>query len=177
MPFLEHLEELRWRIIWSLLAILAGTILGWLLLGHIDVIEFLKRPIAPYLPGGRLIFTSPAEPFMLSLKVAFGLGCVLASPVVIYQIWAFLAPALYEREKRMIVPALAVGVILFLAGALACYEWLLPAAIRVLLSFQRSDLTAMITIDRSGMAVPFVISRGRSRSCRLWSRFWRHWAS
>jgi Tat protein translocase TatC len=161
MPFLDHLEELRWRIIWSLIAILAGTILGWLLLDRIDIIEFLKRPIAPYLPGGRLIFTSPAEPFMLSLKVAFGLGCVLASPVVIYQIWAFLAPALYEREKRMIIPALAVGVILFLAGALACYEWLLPAAIRVLLSFQRADLTAMITIDRYfGMAVPFVISCG-----------------
>ena len=161
MPFLDHLEELRWRIIWTLLAIMVGTILGWLLLDRIDIIEFLKRPIAPYLPGGRLIFTSPAEPFMLSLKVAFGLGCVLASPVVIYQIWAFLAPALYEREKRMIVPALAVGVILFLAGALACYEWLLPAAIRVLLSFQRADLTAMITIDRYfGMAVPFVISCG-----------------
>jgi Tat protein translocase TatC len=161
MPFLDHLEELRWRIIWSLLAILVGTVIGWLLLDRIDIIEFLKRPIAPYLPGGRLIFTSPAEPFMLSLKVAFGLGCVLASPVVIYQIWAFLAPALYEREKRMIVPALAVGVILFLAGALACYEWLLPAAIRVLLSFQRTDLTAMITIDRYfGMAVPFVISCG-----------------
>src|SRR6267142_5877026 len=161
MPFLDHLEELRWRIIWCLVAILAGTILGWLLLDRIDIIEVLKRPIAPYLPGGRLIFTSPAEPFMLSLKVAFALGCLLASPLVIYQIWAFLAPALYEREKRMIVPALGVGVILFLAGAMACYQWLLPAAIRVLLSFQRTDLTAMITIDRYfGMAVPFVVGCG-----------------
>ncbi|HWC72571.1 MAG TPA: twin-arginine translocase subunit TatC [Gemmatimonadales bacterium] len=161
MPFLDHLEELRWRILWSLVAILIGSVVGWLLLGHIDIIELLKRPIAPYLPGGRLIFTSPAEPFMLTVKVAFALGCVLASPVVIYQIWAFLAPALYEREKRLIVPSLAVGVILFLAGALACYRWLLPAALRVFMSFQRSDLSAMITIDRYfGMAVPFVIGCG-----------------
>ena len=161
MPFLDHLEELRWRILWSLGAIVVGTIAGWLLLERVDIIELLKRPIAPYLPGGRLIFTSPAEPFMLSLKVAFALGCLLASPIVIYQVWAFLAPALYQREKRLIVPALAVGVVLFLAGAYACYEWLLPAALRVLLGFQAADLTPMITIDRYfGMAVPFVIGCG-----------------
>src|SRR5574341_955890 len=161
MPFLDHLEELRWRILWSLLAVLVGTAVGWWLLDRIDIIEVLKRPIAPYLPGGQLVFTSPAEPFMLTLKVAFALGCLLASPVVIYQIWAFLAPALYEREKRLIVPALAVGVVLFLGGAIACYEWLLPAALRVLLNFQSTDLRAMITIDRYfGMAIPFVIGCG-----------------
>src|SRR6266498_2987893 len=161
MPFLDHLEELRWRILWSLLAILVGTIVGWWLLDKIDIIEVLKRPIAPYLPGGLLVFTSPAEPFMLTLKVAFALGGLLASPVVIYQIWAFLAPALYEREKRLIVPALGVGVVLFLGGAAACYQWLLPAALKVLLGFQRTDLTAMITIDRYfGMAVPFVVGCG-----------------
>jgi Tat protein translocase TatC len=161
MPFLDHLEELRWRILWSLVAILVGTVVGWLLLDKIDIIEVLKRPIAPYLPGGRLVFTSPAEPFMLTLKVAFALGCLVASPVVIYQIWAFLSPALYERERRLIIPALAVGVVLFLAGAIACYQWLLPAALKVLIGFQRSDLTAMITIDRYfGMAVPFVVGCG-----------------
>ena len=161
MPFLDHLEELRWRILWSLLAVFVGTLIGWWLLGKVDIIEVLKQPIAPYLPGGRLIFTSPAEPFMLTLKVAFALGCLLASPIVIYQVWAFLAPALYEREKRLIVPALAVGVILFLAGAIACYQWLLPAALKVLIGFSRSDLQPMITIDRYfGMAVPFVVGCG-----------------
>lgn len=161
MPFLDHLEELRWRILWSLLAVVVGTVVGWLVLDRIDLIEVLKRPIAPFVPGGRLVFTSPAEPFMLTLKVAFALGCLLASPIVIYQIWAFLAPALYEREKRLIVPALAVGVVLFLAGAFACYEWLLPAALKVLFNFQREDLTGLITIDRYfGMAVPFVIGCG-----------------
>src|SRR5881394_2535200 len=161
MPFLDHLEELRWRILWSLVAILVGTIVGWFLLDKIDIIEVLKRPIAPYLPGGRLIFTSPAEPFMLTLKVAFALGCLLASPIIIYHIWACLAPARYEREKRLIIPALAVGVVLFLAGGIACYHWLLPAALKVLIGFSRSDLTPMITIDRYfGMAVPFVAGCG-----------------
>jgi Tat protein translocase TatC len=161
MPFLDHLEELRWRILWSLIAVIVGTVVGWMLLDRIDIVEVLKRPIAPYLPGGRLVFTSPAEPFMLTLKVAFALGCLVASPVVIYQIWAFLSPALYEREKRLIIPALGVGVVLFLAGAFACYEWLLPAALKVLLGFQRADLTAMITIDRYfSMAVPFVVGCG-----------------
>src|SRR2546426_1134474 len=161
MPFLDHLEELRWRILWSLVAILVGTIVGWWLLDKIDIIEVLKRPIAPYLPGGRLVSTRPAEPFMLTLKVAFALGCLVASPIVIYQIWAFLSPALYERERRLIVPALGGGVLLFLGGAIACYQWLLPAALKVLIGFQRSDLTAMITIDRYfGMAVPFFLRRG-----------------
>jgi Tat protein translocase TatC len=161
MPFLDHLEELRWRILWSLLALAVGTAIGWFALDRIDVIELLKRPIAPYLPGGRLVFTSPAEPFMLTLKVAFAVGCLLASPIVIYQIWAFLAPALYAREKRLIVPALSVGAVLFAAGATACYQWLLPAALRVLLGFGREDLAPMITIDRYfGMAVPFIVASG-----------------
>src|SRR5436189_938186 len=161
MPFLDHLEELRWRILWSLLAIFAGTIIGWFLLDKIDIIEVLKRPIAPYLPGGRLIFTSPAVRLMLSLTAAFALGCLLSSRIIIYHVWALLAPALSEREKRLIIPALAVGVVLFLAGGIACYHWLLPAALKVLIGFSRSDLTPMITIDRDfGMAVPFVAGCG-----------------
>src|SRR3989449_542896 len=161
MPFLDHLEELRWRILWSLVALLSAPLFGWCLLEKIDILEALKPPSAPSLPGGRFFFPSPAEPFMLTLKVAFALGCLVASPIVIYQIWAFLSPALYERERRLIVPALAVGVLLFLGGAIACYQWLLPAALKVLLGFQRADLSAMITIDRYfGMAVPFVIGSG-----------------
>jgi len=161
MPFLEHLEELRWRILYSLVAVTLGTAIGWFVVTHFDVLELLKRPIAPYLPGGRLTFTSPTEPFMLTLKLAFATGMVLASPVVIYQIWAFLAPALYPREKRLIVPALSVGVVLFLAGAAAGYLLVLPAALDVLFQFQREDLTAIITIDRYfGFAVPLILAFG-----------------
>jgi len=117
MPFLDHLEELRWRVLYSLLAIVVATLAGWFIVERVDVIGLLIRPIAPLLPGGKLMFTSPTEPFFITLKFAFALGLLLASPVVVYQIWAFLAPALYERERRMVMPALSVGVLLFLAGA------------------------------------------------------------
>jgi len=96
----------------------------------------LMRPIIPLLPDGKLKFTSPTEPFLITLKFAFALGLVIASPVVIYQVWAFLTPALYNREKRLIVPALSVGVVLFLSGAAVAYEWLLPRVLRMLFSFQ-----------------------------------------
>src|SRR3989442_6433409 len=161
MPFLDHLEELRWRILYSLAAIIVGTLAGWWVVQHFDVIGLLMRPIAPLLPGSRLLFTSPTDPFFIVLKLAFAVGLVVASPVVIYQIWAFLAPALYDREKRLIVPALTVGVVLFLAGAAAAYRWVLPRALRVLLSMQREDLAPIITADKYfGVAAPFILGCG-----------------
>ncbi len=147
MPFLDHLEELRWRILYSLLAIVLGTVGGWLIVERVDVIGLMIRPIAPLLADGKLKFTSPTEPFFITLKFAFAVGVLLASPVVIYQAWAFLAPALYDREKRLIVPALTVGVLLFLGGAAVAYLWVLPRALHVLFSFQRAVLDPIITAD------------------------------
>jgi sec-independent protein translocase protein TatC len=161
MPFLDHLEELRWRVLYSLLAIVVATLVGWFIVERVDVIGLLIRPIAPLLPGGKLKFTSPTEPFFITLKFAFALGVLLASPVVVYQIWAFLAPALYERERRMVVPALSVGVLLFLAGASVAYFWVLPRALQVLLSFQRSVLEPIITADNYfGFAAQIIIAFG-----------------
>ncbi len=161
MPFLDHLEELRWRVLKSLVAIVLGTLVGWVIVEHVDVIGLLKRPIAPLLPGGRLVFTSPTEPFFITLKFAFVIGLLLASPVVIYQAWAFLAPALYDREKRLIVPALSVGVLLFAGGAAVAYEWVLPRALAVLFSFQRNDLAPIITADNYfGFAAQLMIAFG-----------------
>ena len=140
MPFLDHLEELRWRILKSLLAVLLASVIGWVIVEYVDVIGLLMRPIVPLLPDGKLKFTSPTEPFLITLKLAFVLGLLLASPVVIYQAWAFLAPALYDRERRLIVPALSVGVLLFLIGAGVAYQWVLPHVLTMLLSFQRQEI-------------------------------------
>ena len=145
MPFLEHLEELRWRILWSLLALVVGSMIGFWVVQHYDVLSLLKRPIAPLLPNGKLYITRPTDAFIITLKLAVAVGVVLAAPVVIWQTWAFLSPALYKREKRFIAPASLAGVLLFLAGALMAYLWILPTALHLLFSFPRPDLEFIVT--------------------------------
>ncbi len=161
MPFLDHVEELRWRILKSLVAVLLASLVGWVIVEHVDVIRMLMRPIIPLLPDGKLKFTSPTEPFLITLKFAFALGLVLASPVVIYQVWAFLTPALYPRERRLIVPALSVGVVLFLTGAAVAFKWLLPHILRMLFSFQPQVFSPIITADGYfSFAAQFLIAVG-----------------
>ncbi len=161
MPFLDHVEELRWRILKSLVAVLLASLVGWVVVEHVDVIRMLMRPIVPLLPDGKLKFTSPTEPFLITLKFAFALGLLLASPVVIYQLWAFLTPALYPREKRLIVPALSVGVVLFLSGAGVAFQWLLPHILRMLFSFQPQVFSPIITADGYfSFAAQFLIAIG-----------------
>jgi len=114
MPFLDHLEEMRWRLIWSLLALTVGFVIGFVLVDQLNVMGLLTRPIAPQLAGGKLYFTSPIEPFMITLKLAFFVGVVLASPVMIWQLWKFLSPALYEKERRIVLPVSMAAVLLIL---------------------------------------------------------------
>jgi sec-independent protein translocase protein TatC len=134
MPFLDHLEELRWRILWSLIAIVVGSIIGYFLVGYFDVVSLLKAPIDPFLREGRLVFTRPADAFLIRLKLSMLVGLIIAFPVVFYQVWAFLAPALYDRERRHVFPALISGIGLFAIGAWMAYLWIMPAALRIMLS-------------------------------------------
>jgi sec-independent protein translocase protein TatC len=149
MPFLDHLEELRWRILRSLGAIVIGFGTGLWLVQQFQLVNLLKRPIAPYLTGagGKLIVTSPTEPVMIVFKLGFLVGLVLASPIILWQLWAFLAPALYSREKRALVPALFVGLLLFLTGAAVAYVFVVPQALKVLFSFQTEAIQPFITYD------------------------------
>jgi Tat protein translocase TatC len=149
MPFLDHLEELRWRILRSLGAIVVGFGLGLWLVQRFQLVNLLKVPIAPYLTGagGKLVVTSPTEPVMIVFKLGFMVGLVLASPIILWQLWAFLAPALYAREKRALVPALFAGLVLFLTGAGMAYVYVVPQALRVLFSFQTEAIQPFITYD------------------------------
>ena len=92
MPFLDHLEELRSRILRSLAAVILGSAIGLWAVQHFQLVNLLKRPIAPYLTGGKLVVLSPTEPVMIVFKLGFLVGLVLASPIILWQTWAFLAP-------------------------------------------------------------------------------------
>jgi Tat protein translocase TatC len=148
MSFLDHLEELRIRIFKAIAAIMVGVIAGWFLVERLHLVAVLKAPIAPYLPAGKLVVLSPTEPLMIVLKLAVILGCILASPVVIWQVWGFLSPALYVRERKIVVPALTVGVGLFLLGAVLAFVFVVPQVLTVLFSFQTDSLATMITFEK-----------------------------
>lgn len=161
MPFLDHLEEMRWRLIWSLLALTVGFVIGFVIVDQLDVLGLLMRPITPELAGGKLYFTSPIEPFTITLKLAFFVGVVLASPVIIWQLWKFLSPALYARERRIVLPVSIVAVLLFLAGVAMAYFLILPTAIKVLFGFQSASLQPIVTANEYfGFAAQVVIAFG-----------------
>src|SRR5687768_653182 len=98
MPFLDHLEELRWRILYALLAFAIGVGLAFWLLLKFDIIMILERPILPYLNGRKLVYTHPGDPFAIVMRGAVALGMMLSLPVILYQLWAFVSPALYKHE-------------------------------------------------------------------------------
>ncbi len=147
MPFLDHLEELRKRILLSVLGIVIGVAVSWPVTTHFRLPEVVQQPIAPYVPGGRLIVLNPIDPFMIYLKFALVLGIVLASPFVLYQVWLFLAPALTAREKKAIVPSLFAGMLLFLGGAAVGWFFVLTPTVRWLLTFKNGTFVPQITYD------------------------------
>jgi sec-independent protein translocase protein TatC len=159
MPFLDHLEELRSRLIWVSVAVLGLSVVGFFLVTYFDVIGLLKRPFVSamedlsaspdftsIIPNGQLLFTSPTEPMSVTLKLSFVVGLISALPVIIYHVWAFLSPALFEREKKVVIPAVLGGFVLFLLGVAMAYFMVLPLGLRFLLGFQTRALTPMITI-------------------------------
>jgi sec-independent protein translocase protein TatC len=161
MPFLDHLEELRWRIFWSLGALVVGVVVAFVLLQQLDIIRFLERPVLPYLHGQKLITTHPADAFKIVLNAAFMLGLVLASPVIFYQAWLFLAPALYAHEKRMVVPVLIGGLALFAAGVALAFYVVLPFTLGFLLGFQTEALQPMLTASGYfGFAISMMLTFG-----------------
>lgn len=147
MPFLDHLEELRWRILWSLLALVICAGGGFFVVMKFDVIGLLKRPINPYLidHGGKLIFLGVTDPFFIIFQLAIAIGVIVASPIIFYHIWSFLAPALLPRERRAIVPSLYLGVLLFAAGVALAYFGALPFTLRFMMSLQTESLEPQVT--------------------------------
>jgi sec-independent protein translocase protein TatC len=161
MPFLDHLEELRWRILWSLLALAVAVAVAFFVVVKFDVISIIERPIAPLLHGKHLVYTHPSDAFSVTMSTSLWLGVVLAFPVIGYNIWAFVAPALYSHEKRVVLPILIGAVLLFLAGVAMAYFVVIPLTLDFLINFQTAALDPMITIQEYySFVISLVVSFG-----------------
>jgi len=145
MSFLEHLEELRVRLIRSLLALVAGFAVCW---GFRErIFHLLTEPLRSSYPGIKFIYTGPSEALMLYMKMAFFAGIFVAAPFILYQIWAFIAPGLYPHEKAWAVPFIALGSLFFLGGAAFGHLFLFPITFRFLGGFGGADMTFMPKVD------------------------------
>ena len=145
MPFLDHLEVLRWRLIWSGASLLIAFAVAFTLVSNYDIIGIIAFPAKEFLHGQKLIFTHPADPFTILMNVSFGLGIILASPVIGYQVWSFLSPALHPHEKRVIIPVLIGAVGLFLIGCTLSVLWVLPITLELLGNINTTSLQQMVS--------------------------------
>jgi sec-independent protein translocase protein TatC len=152
MPLMEHLRELRRRVFVSVIALVPGVVLGWIF--YDDLVRFLSAPICDVDVGGSvgggscgpLVINGLLGPFNLQVKVALAAGFVLASPVWLYELWAFVTPGLQRNEKRWTIGFLATGVPLFIAGGAFCYL-ILPRTTKVLLGFTPDQVGSIVDFN------------------------------
>jgi sec-independent protein translocase protein TatC len=155
MSLVDHLSELRHRLIVSIAAICVGGAIGWFL--YQPVIDLLTNPYCDYLktvpPSSRptqgcsLFFSGALEPLITKFKLVGFLGLFIALPVILYQAWAFIVPGLTKRERRMGIPFVLCSLALFVLGALVAY-WTLPKALGFLLGFAGETFVPLLTADR-----------------------------
>ncbi len=145
MTFLEHLEDLRKRLFYSIIALFVGFVPGWIFAK--DIFKIIARPVTQYLPEGtKLAYTGLTAPFMLYIKVAFLASIFVMSPFVFLQIWYFVAPGLYQKEKKYAVPFVLMTTFFFALGALFGYFIVFPWACRFFLTLG-ADFQPVIKVD------------------------------
>lgn len=146
MSLLDHLDELRRRILYALATLIVAFLVCWTWVE--EIYAFLERPITPHLPEGtKLSYLGPADPLMLYIKVALLAGLFLASPVLLYQAWRFVSPGLYRRERRWAIPFILLGTLFFLGGGAFAYYVAFPFAVEFLLGIGGA-FQPVITIER-----------------------------
>ena len=145
MSFLEHLEELRKRLIISFIAIFVAFLLCWNWAEKIY--GYLQQPLVKVLPpGDKLAYTRLTAPFFLYMKVAFFAGLFLAAPVILLQVWLFISPGLYKRERRYAAPFILFASLFFLVGGYFGFSFILPGTCKFFVETGR-QFKQMITID------------------------------
>lgn len=151
MPLMDHLRELRSRLLKAVIAILIGSVIGWIF--YEQIYDFIVTPLetasvdlAREGINVELVTTSVAQPFTIQLKVAALSGMVLASPIWIYQFWAFVTPGLHRHERRYAIAFLVTAVPLFLLGVAAAL-WIMPKGLELLLGFAQQPTTPLVSVD------------------------------
>ncbi len=145
MTFLDHLEELRRRLVISAVAVAVAFFACWAFAE--PIFALLQEPLAKFLaPGDKLAYTRLTAPFFLYMKVSFFTGLFLASPVILLQVWLFVAPGLYKKERRMAAPFIIFGTLFFVLGGYFGYRYLLPATCSFFVETGK-QFKQMVTVD------------------------------
>jgi sec-independent protein translocase protein TatC len=146
-PFMGHLEELRKRLIVCAIAVGVGFVVSYLF--SEKLFQLLVSPLIEVMPAGeRLIFTNLPEMFLTYLKVAFIAGAMLASPVIFYELWLFIAPGLYQKEKKLVIPFVIASTILFVGGSLFGYFVVFPFGFRFFMGFSNEFVQALPSVKQ-----------------------------
>jgi len=148
MSFLEHLDELRKRLIYIVYALIAGCAVAYIFIGRI--FDFIMKPMQQVLPpGSYLQYTSGAEPFMLYIKIGFLTGIFLASPLILWQVWKFIAPGLYSHEKSFAIPFVFLSTVFFVSGGLFAHYVAFPVTWVFFNSFSTDYMKFVPKIDEA----------------------------
>jgi len=147
-PFVQHLIELRDRLVKAAIAVLvAGAALA-IYPGPAELYDLLAAPLVAQLPeGGHLIATSVISPFLVPLKILLMTAFLLALPVVLYQVWAFVAPGLYSHEKKLVLPLVVSSTVLFMIGVAFCYFFVFGQVFKFIQSFAPKSIMAAPDIE------------------------------
>ena len=145
MPMVDHLEELRRRLFWSLGAVGLATAAALLVVFTFPVIRLLELPIRPYLPSHKLAFTHPTDPFDIAMHTAIAFGVVASFPILLHQAWGFVRPAMSKQEQGVVRWVIGGSLVLFAAGVALAWGLVLPLAVQWLMGLQTDALTPIVT--------------------------------
>jgi len=153
MSFLEHLDELRKRLIYIVYSLIVGCVIAYIFIGKL--FDFIMKPMYAMLPhdaaggAGKLMYTAGPEPFMLYIKIGFLAGIFIASPLILWQVWKFIAPGLYSHEKKFAIPFVLMSTIFFVAGGLFAHYVAFPVTWLFFNSFSTDYMVFMPKIDEA----------------------------
>ncbi|MFC1564144.1 twin-arginine translocase subunit TatC [candidate division KSB1 bacterium] len=142
MPFTDHLEELRVRLFKVIGSILGFGVIAYFF--HERVLNFLTLPN----PDVELISLAPMQMFIVSIKLSFYAGVIFSIPVIVYQLWQFIAPGLFPKERKLIFPILFFTIICFALGAVFSYSVIIPYGLKFFMGFQTEEIIAKWSIDK-----------------------------